>query len=458
MPSPFLGIDIASQALRAFQRALDVTGHNISNVNTPGYSRQVTDFTEITPTTFFGTKVLALGQGVGIDAVNRIRDAFLDARMIAAQGDLGKSTTLSDGLKQVESAMNDTTGNGIGDALDQFFNAWSALASNPNDPATRVQVQQAGSLLAGKVRSAYQDLSTLKAQQQASVTGTLDQIDQLTATIADLNNQIRNKPTFGDVPNDLLDKRDQAIRELSGLVDIHTYDQSDGSVTITMNQLTLVDRGGARLIPRTFDTATGQLSDANGTYDVRGGKLAGVMQAVNTISGYQSQLDLLANTLRTQVNSVHATGTNPLGTTGINFFNDANPQTGAIDFDLDPAIKADAQAISSGASGNPGDGGLALSLSRLRDQTLAGLGGQTVSGYYTGLVSQIGRDASSSQTTGSTQTAVVQQIDSQIQSASGVSLDDEMANMLRFQRSYQAAAKVLSVFDQATDDLIKMLP
>jgi flagellar hook-associated protein 1 FlgK len=168
-------------------------------------------------------------------------------------------------------------------------------------------------------------------------------------------------------------------------------------------------------------------------------------------------LDSIANELLTQINSVHATGTNPLGNTGVNFFNDSNPQSGAIDLDLDAAIAADPDAIVSSVTGTPGDGGLALSLSRLRDQTIGALGGKTFGRYFQAMVSDVGTRVAYWESELQTQSAVSDQIDAQVQAVSGVSLDDEMANMLRFQRSYQAAAKALTIFDQIAEDLINMV-
>ena len=458
MPSPFQGIDIASSALRSFQRALDVTGNNISNVNTPGYSRQTVDFSTITPTSFYGlNSVQSLGQGVGISSVNRIQDAFLAARKMASASEVGKTATYSDNLGQVESVLNETTGAGISTALDGFFNSWSALAANPNDTALQTQVQQAGQTLADRVRGAYSQLADLNVQQVNNVNSTFQSIDTITKKIGDLNAAIRGKQAAGEQPNDLMDQRDQAVQDLSKLVDIHTYTMSDGSVAVYSNQLTLVDGSGSKPYPKNFDPTTMTVSDANGTYDVHGGQLGGLFQSMNATKGYQTQLDNVANNLRTQVNALHQSGTNSLGNTGINFFNDSNPQTGATDFDLDPAVKANVKAISAGVSGVAGDGALASAISQLRNTPVAALNNQSLTDYYTGVVGQIGTDSSNAQTAVNTQTSVDTQIQNQISSVSGVSLDDEMANMLKFQRSYQAAARALSVFDQTTQDLINLI-
>jgi len=460
MPSPFHGIDLTSNALRAFQRALDVTGHNIANVNTPGYTRQTVQFSDTDPTLFYQGGVYSLGNGVRISSVNRIRDAFLAQRSLAAGADTGKFAEMANGMTNIQSLFLEPGGSGISDAMDKFFNAFSALASDPNEPTARLQVQQAGSTLANRIRNTYLDLKTQGQNTNDSIVDTLKQVQSLSKTIADLNGQIRQKQAEGATPNDLMDLRDQAVKQLGQLVDITTYDQPDGSVNVYMNQLTLVDSVGAVPTPMTYNTATNQISDGTGTFDVHSGRLRALFESAEQIKSYQGNLDTLANSLRTTINSIHTTGTNPLGNTGVKFFNDSTspaPQTGAIDFDLDPAIAANAQAIATSVTGAAGDGGLALSISQLRDQANPLLGNVTFSRYFSNIVADVGTKAQYWSAQVNTQAAMNNQIDQQIQSVSGVSLDDEMANMLKFQRSYQAAAKALSIFDQTTQDLINMI-
>lgn len=469
MPSPFQGIDTMSTALRAFQRQLDVTGHNIANINTPGYSRQTVSLSAAEPTTFTEGGLITLGNGVRVDSVNRVRDMFLEGRQQTANSDIGQASAQNTALQQVESIVQEPSTNGISSALGKFFDAWSGLASNAGQVGQTTQVQLAGQTLADRIRGTYASLKDLNTQQQGLATQTLKDIQTSVNNIADLNQAIRQKQSEGGQPNDLMDKRDQAIQELSGLAGIQTQKFSDGSIGVSMNQLTLVDSSGAKTIPTNFNATTNTISNASGSYSVGGGKLKGIFDSINSISSYQTRLDTLANNLRAQVNSLHATGINAAGATGLKFFNDviSGPQTGAIDFNLDtvgvvgpPAsvgVGVNAQAIASGVSGSAGDGGLASSISTLQNQSQVSLGNLSETDYYSSLVGDIGRDKKFAATTLDTKSALADQITNQVQSNSGVSLDDEMANMLRFQRSYQAAAKALSTFDSVMGELIDML-
>jgi len=460
MPSPFHGIDLTSNALRSFQRALDVTGHNIANVNTPGYTRQTVQFADTEPSLFYQGGVYSLGNGVRISSIDRIRDNFLAQRSLGAASDTGKFSTMANSMSNIQTLFAEPGGSGISDAMDKFFGAWSSLSADPTEPSAKMQVQQAGSTLASRVQNTYMSLKDQLQNTSDTITSTLKQVSDLSKQIADLNGQIRQKQAEGATPNDLMDQRDQALQTLGGIVNVTTYPQTDGSVNVFMGNLTLVDSAGAVATPMTYNTATNQISDSTGTYDVGSGSLRGLFESAEQIKTYQGNLDTLANTLRTTVNSIHMTGTNSLGNTGVKFFNDVTPpatQTGAIDFALDPAVAANPQAIATSATGAAGDGGLALSISQLQDQPNAALGNVTFARYFANVVSDVGSQTNYWQNQSTTQQAVTDQINQQIQSVSGVSLDDEMSNMLKFQRSYQAAAKALSIFDQVTQDLINMV-
>lgn len=459
MPSPFQGIETAGRALRAFQRGLDIAGHNIANVNTPGYSRQVADYGPTDPTRFWGMSQLDLGTGVSIFSVNRIQDLFLHARMVAAQGQMGRFEAANAKATQIESLLNEPGDKGVSGALNRFFNAWSSLASNPGQVGARIEVQQAGKFLTDRVRGLYNDLTSLQSQTQSEIKGTFTQIDALTQRIAKLNTDIRMEVSSGAQPNDLLDQRDQAVLDLGKLIDVQTHRQTDGSIWVQTGSLTLVDTGGNRPFPQTYDSATFSVNDGSFDHGVRSGSLYGLMETLNSVSAKQGQLDSLANNLRSEINAMHRAGTNPNGTMDISFFAETAipPTTGAIDFALGAEVLADPNNISAGTSGREADGGLALSLSQLRDGAIAGLGGKTFSNYYSSLVSSVAGDVVGSLNSLDTQIAVIQQIDAQRQSVSGVSLDEEMANMLKLQRSYQAAAKALSLFDQVTEDLINLV-
>jgi flagellar hook-associated protein 1 FlgK len=450
---------MTSQALRAFQRGLEVTGHNISNVNTPGYTRQRVDFAALPPLNYYQLGWQNLGQGVGITGISRIRDQWLDSSSFANQGNSGKFNALSTGLKRIDGILAEPSDRGLLNSLDQFFNSWSGLAANPGDAGARTAVRNSGQALADRIRGMDSALRSEVGRTETELQTTVGRINEIAESIAHLNQEIRRSVTSGGSPNDLLDQRDGLVNELSQFVNVEKRVFPDGAYAVYAANFTLVDSVGARQFPSNFDAATGTVSDGTITYHVRGGSLAGLLARSNVLGEQQAQLDTLANNLRSEINTLHRSGFNKLGATGVDFFNGGitPPFGGAIDFDLSAAVKANPDAISAGTSNRPGDGGLAQTLSDFRNSNLAGLGGKSFGAYWRDNVNRVATEASQAANSLSTEEAISAQISEQRQAVSGVSLDDEMANMMRFQRSYQAAAKALSIFDQTTEDLLGML-
>ncbi|MBX3095365.1 MAG: flagellar hook-associated protein FlgK [Fimbriimonadaceae bacterium] len=454
MSGSFQGISIASTALRNFQLAVNTVGHNIANVNTPGYSRQRVDLRTSVPTTFFQNGRQAYGTGVSLAGISRARDLYLEQRSRTLQGDLGRASTLASTLSAVEGVFQEPSDNGISNALGKFFDGWSALGSRPDDPAARAQVRQAGQVLTDRIRTAARDLATLSAANQGQLSNAFDQIDRLAGQIAQLNNEIREFAGGSGSPNDLMDQRDLAVQQLSELVDVRVENLEDGTYSVYTAGFTLVEGARARNIPRTVDAATSSLTYNGGSYPIRGGVLAGLLQTTAAINVRSTELDSLANELRTQINTLHTQGLNN-GVTGINFFDPA--ANGAMGFDLSTEVKASSSNVMSSVTGNASDGGLALGLASLRESTWVALGNRSFDGYYEAAVNQAATEANYYAGAQDTVEAMLVQVTAQQESVSGVSIDEEMAEMVKMQRSYQAAARALTVFDQMTEDVINML-
>ncbi len=454
MPGTFHGINIASSALRAFQRAMETTGHNLANVNTRGYSRQRVDNVAFEPMALWSGRMFSLGTGVQIESITRAREMFLENRFQGASGDVNRYNTYAQGLQQLESVYREPDA-GISSAMNQMFDAFSGLASNPNDPTVRTTVRNSASLFAQRVRTAYSDMTEMHDQVTLGITETFRQINQMGEQIATLNEQIRAATVGGGSPNDLLDQRDLLIRDLSQLSNVRTSTQPDGTTNVFISNFPLVTSDHFRSFPTTYDAATMTVADGSTTYPVRGGVLMGQMQTLNRIAKSQAELDTLANTMRSQFNVLHHTGMDAAGNAGGDFFNDG--QTGAINFDLDAAISSDPSKIFAGTTGYDGDGGLALAMSQLRAQKLTDLGDRTFSDFYSASVSGLANDIGQAKAQTETFGSILDQISAQADSISGVSIDEEMADLMRYQRSYQAAARVLTILDQTTEDIINMM-
>ncbi|MEQ1820916.1 MAG: flagellar hook-associated protein FlgK [Fimbriimonadaceae bacterium] len=458
MSNSFGSISMMGNALRAYQSALEVTGHNIANSNTIGYSRQQIGYKAIPgQLTYGGASSYMVGNGVTISGVRRAREILTEQSMRQSTSDLAQFETLANNLNAIEGVFPEPGANGIGDALSKFFDSWSALAANPNDPGAKILVQNAGLTLTSRVREAYQALNSMEAEFKSQIDTSFDRIDVLSDQIASLNKEIASKKASGAEPSDLLDLRDQAVLELSSLIDVNATDLPDGTVSIQAGNFVLVSGIASNKIPRTYDPVTQELSSGTTRSTVGGGRLLGLMQSLNKAGTYKTSLDDLTNNLRTQINTIHQSGQTKSGATNVNFFNDANPQTGAINFALSDEVIASVDNIVVNNTGKAGDGGIALAIGKLREASVANLGGKTFKGYYGQFIAGVGSDSNYAKGQLATESAVQASIDARRQAESGVNLDEEMSNMLRFQRSYQAAAQALKVMDEVTQELVNMI-
>lgn len=462
MSSTFTGINMATEALHAFTTAMDTIGNNLSNINTPNYSRQVVNYLEQQPTVETYGSTFNVGNGVSIANITSVRDLFLLSRQLSSSSDLGNTNQLLKGNQLIQNVFNENgTSSTISDDLSNFYNSWSSLASNPSDTANLIAVQQAGATLSNDVRSAYAQISDQATQTTTDIKGAINNIQNYANQLATINQEIRDTRSTGGTPNTLVDQSQALLQKLSAIVNISTQANADGTVNVNINQFQLINQTGANQFPTNYNAANGTVSDANGTYNITNGQLAGLFSQSLAQTNAMGNLDNIANSLRTQVNSLMSTGTTGLGTTGQNFFQDVTPpapQTGAINFQLDPAVAANYKAIAAGVTGNGGDGGLALAIAQANNTAVPGLGNVSISTYYTNMLSSLGTTVQALTSQQSTQQSLDTQVQNQIQSVSGVSIDEEMANMVKMQQSYQAAAKSLSMVDQNLQYLMTMMP
>lgn len=461
MPGAFDGINLMSQALRAFQRGIDTAGNNLANVNTPGYSRQRVQLGTMEALRFFQGDWRYQGQGVQTMALSRARDLAVEARWRSQLGQDGRAATTAQGLGALAGVYGEPGAGGIGASFDKFFNAWSAFASDPGDQAARAGVRREGQALADRVRGAWHSLDAAAKGAGQEAQATIGRIDGLADTIARLNAEIAKSSADHQAPNDLLDRRDAAVRELSALVDTRVSTGPGGAYVVHAAGFLLVTDSGPRPFPQAYDAASGTVTADGVTYPVREGSLAGHLRTIASARGQQADLDRLANVLRDSVNSIHRAGFNFKEVTNIDFFNPSStdPQnpTGAFDLDLGDLVKQGAEYVVAGVSGKPGDGGLAQAIAGLRDVPLGHLDGRTLPGYYQEKSHAVADEARAYAVAAETAAATLEQTVLQAQAVAGVDLDEEMAQLIQWQRGYQAAAKAIAVYDQMAEDLLAML-
>ena len=440
--STYLGLETALRGLMAQQQALDTTAHNIANASTPGYSRQVAVMSETPPYADTGVasgtvQAGQLGTGVTVTSYQRIRDAYLDVQYRTQSMLQGNAEATQDGLQQVQLALNEPSSSGISGLLQQYWSAWQNLSNNPEDMGTRQSMAQAASGLANGFNSLSSQLTTIESQIGQNITQTIGQVNQYGTQIAQLNASIATAQATGQTPNDLLDQRDVLLDKLSALGNTSITTAANGSDTITF--------GGATLVAGPTATTLTQ-ADMTG---LTSGNLQGMITLqTTTIPGYQTQLNTIASTLITKTNAQSAAGFDLNGNPGGQFFTG----TDASDIAVNSTLVGNPALIAASSTGQPGDSGNALAMADMQNTPL--VGAATIDEAYNQMVTQIGSNVQQANDDVTNSTALVNALENQRQSVSGVSLDEEMTNLVNFQRGYQASARAMTAMDDMLDQLI----
>lgn len=529
--------DIGKSALFASQMGLYVTGHNIANVNTPGFNRQEVILETSNPV---ATQGGFLGRGVRIAGIKRHFDRFIFNQLLLQGQRLGMSRTLSNTMSRIEETFNDIKGSGLSGALQEFFNAWQEVATNPELlPARNLLLSKAQTFLnvAKEMEGSIKDI--LK-EIEGSIGDITERINSLLSRIGELNGKILRVESglSGSRANDLRDQREGLLKELSGLIDISYYEEDNGSVTVVHGTFNLVERetvSGLSAITGIDGKKGIYVSGYDITDTIRSGELGGLFSARQDVQRYQLYgLRRLIASIIKEINLQHRQGYGLDGSTGNDFFTPLNLhidnytknasvtatindmtqltldeyeitfdgtnyyvrslQTGSlitsgpyvsgntISFDgievtisgtvaqnekvvISPLkdvissaqVAVDALKIAASSSPSlPADNLNALSIINIFQTSLSSLGGATFNDYYNGLVSTTATLSRAAQDSMRFEQNLTDEIMRQRESLSGVSLDEEAINLIKFQRAFEAGAKVIKVADELLETLINL--
>jgi flagellar hook-associated protein 1 FlgK len=464
MPSLFASLGIARDALAAQQLALDVAQNNIANVNTPGYARQRINLVPGDPVAQIEYQA---GAGVRVDSIESYRMRFLDHRVneeLQRQGELSASSSM---LQQVESLFNETSGSGLQSAIAAFFNSFSSLANAPEDVTLRQQALARAEDLGAQFRQKYEALQSVQTLQDRAIADTVADINSIAENIAQLNVEILAASGSQSNAGTLRDRRQLLVDQLAGLTEIAYYETESGSITIMSPQgISLVV--GDRSIPwQVGASASGTMLEvmAGGvdiTSKIQSGKLGGLLKVRDkNISGYMNALDDMAAAIIARVNAQHVQGEDMNGAPGGDFFVPFVPTVpgssrGAARA-MQLAITDPAQIAAAGAGAGIGSNANARKLAGIKDELLLSGNQATIDQAYTNLIFSIGRDTKTVVDGLETQNHILTQLQNQRDSAVGVSLDEEAVNIMRFQKAYQANARLINVIDLLTEEMINLL-
>jgi flagellar hook-associated protein 1 FlgK len=485
--STFSSFNIARSALAASQKAMDVTGHNIANANTPGFSRQRLVVASVETTAAqsrFGVSERgSAGGGIVAVTVEQVRDAFLDRQYWRENATRSELTARSENLAYIENLFDELSGTGLSNALASFSASVQEVSKNPADPEFRTNLVQNAQILTESFQHYASQLQDKQADLDTSIASQVHKVNDIAATLADYNGQIARYELSGQKANDLRDKRNALLDELSGLVHFTTRETGDGQLQIYIGDTCdssslLVDHTASRSLaasatqPNPLSASGPQLtavtwSDGT-TPDLLHGSLKGLFDLRDGATSDQiglpwlmNQLDQLAAGIAGAFNTQHRAGytqTSP-SEPGGDFFSGSTAAT----LSVDPGILNDLNRIalagaaipsdSSGSPGTAGDNTNALALADLfTSQSISGLG--SFSGFLGTFIGSLAIETAQTDKRLEGQKILVESIGQQREAVSGVSMDEEMTNLLRYEKSYAAAARLVTTLDEMLDVLI----
>lgn len=444
--------EIGKQGMLLSQFGIQIAGKNISNVNTKGYSRQRLDVNPLLPE-ILGK--FSLGSAINGDTLRRIRQNFIDRQFWSQTGLQSQYAAEDTLLRQVEGVLPSSNDTGLGTMLDEFWNAWNSLANDPESSVARTIVRDRAQTLAQNFNRVHREFLSFQSTIEDEIKARVGEINELASQIAELN-----KVNPGN-SLDLDDQRDRLIDRLAELVNVDV--QRDGSnVSVYVSGLMLVSG------KTSYEIAIEESIDENGVaqlstlisgtsreIDVRSGELGGMLAVHNDdIPDLLSRLDTLAVALADTVNAIHQTGYNLDGTTGLAFFSTTTEGAGSIA--VNSAIVSDPELIAtSDTLGESGNGNVAKELADLADNEV--IGNQTLGEYYRSLVGTLGNRIQETGFLKANQDKIVNNLENQRQSISGVSMEEEMTRMVQLEQAFTAASRLVSTADELTQTILQLL-
>ncbi len=471
MPDIYGILSTASRSLLTQQKAIDVTGQNIANVNTPGYSRQRVVMQPNTPIAFEPGQ---MGTGVKAAEIERIYDRYIGGQINRESMNLGQWEAAEGALQRIELVFDETSGVGLNQSLNEFWSAWQDLVSNPGSYSERTVLASKSQTLARTFNTMAANLRQIQEDYDTNIKGVIGEINSIASQIAGLNHKISQVEVAGQNSNDYRDQRDLLLKDLATLIDVTTFENDAGQVTVLVGD-------GRSLVQSPHAWELGTQTNTSGLQDVvwlerdgsptditaaiEGGKLKGWLDVRDGYAAdYLGELDNLAAAIVTEVNALHQSGfgltidpLTGLPVSGQDFFVASNLT--AASMAINPDILSDVNRIAAAttAATVPGDNRNAVAIAALQSRGTMNGGNATFDDFYSALVGRVGSDTRHASANHDYEDAMVTQLENYRESVAGVSLDEEMINLVKYQHAYEAAARVINTVDEMLDTVLNMV-
>ena len=442
--------------------AIATAGHNISNANTEGYSRQRVQ-TEASEPQATGHNFI--GSGTNIARVDRVNDEYLEKQIRASNRDMSHFEEKDMALKQTEDIFNEMNGDGLNRLVSRFFNEFRKLSNEPDNEAVRESVREASSAMVNDFHRLRTEVDEVRNHIDARLEGYTREVNALSQELKDLNVKITTVEADGSQANDLQDKRDQVLKKLSSYFEVDAHKDKNGAYTVNLRNigpLVVGPNAESLSVQRTPADEQGKLENAldirttgsaNGkiTHSIKGGKMGALLEVRDqTISAIVDRLDQLAYNLSESVNEIHQQGYTRNGDINIAFFKPMVGKDRAAEMiQLSDAVRENVNNIATAAIADaPGDNRIAIAISGIQNARVMNDGRSTMDDFYNSIVSDIGVTSAKTKAGINQQKDIAAQLSKMREQISGVSIDEETTNLMQFQHTFDASAKVIQVADE----------
>lgn len=447
-------LEVGTRGLKTFQIAMGVTSHNITNSNTEGYTRQRAELSSSYPI-FLQPHIF--GTGVQVDAIVRLRESVLDATIRGETSEVGRWEVNAQTLGTLETMLGNATNGSLGEALNAFWNGWQDLTSGPEEMGARQSLLDLSQRIADVFHGGVRRLDDLNTGLNTTVTAAVAKANGYTQSIAELNREIARAELNGANANDLRDRRDLLVEKLSRLTDVHVVEQPNGMLDIDVNGDVLVSGVNSFALSAVLNGGTNHMEVQLGGNPLAftSGAFQGFTESFGEVDGKRAQLDQLAATLISEVNSRHAAGFDLQGNPAGAFF----AGTDAATIGLDPALASNPAQIAASTTAAPGGNDLALAIAQLRDLKVipGGTPTMTLNEAFNSLVLDLGSGSKRATETLGDFERIRASVAERRSAVSGVNMDEELSNLLTFQRAYEASARLITTVDEMMDMIINRM-
>ena len=460
--SLFSSLNVGKSALTAQTVVLNTISHNVANASTDGYSRQTVNLTSVSSYVSGGMYGVEISTGGGVEAVSvtRSRSDLYDKIYRNVSQDYNAYSKMEDMISQIELLFNEPSDDGLSGIINDFFNAWQELSNDPTSMAARNSLKSIAEELTDRMHGIYDQLLTMQLDVDDEISAIPGRINEITSEIADLNASIRVASIKGDSGNDLRDKRDLLVDELSEYVDVRVVEKDNGAYTVLIGNSVVVEQDSSTELTVSSELTSDSnikktvIVAANGTeFEPTSGTLGALIDIRDgVIPEIIGELNTIAESLVTYVNFEHRDGYGLNGDTEMNFFDPT--KTMAFNITLSSDID-DISNIAASGDGAVGDNSNALDIVALNNLKIVNQS-FSLNEYYNSLISDIGLLGSEAQSGRENQELLLSQIDNARESVKGVNIDEELVNLIQAQQIYQSASRVIVTLDEMLDVVVNL--